>query len=73
MADAFGGLTDEALQSYLQRTALEREQQLVFEEREGEWFAELRGPNPPGGQAVIEGANGNRSPSCDVAPGAGHR
>jgi hypothetical protein len=58
VADSFDALTDEALRGYLTGAAVEREERLVIEERDGEWFAEMRSPSGFGGEAVILGVNG---------------
>jgi hypothetical protein len=58
VADSFDALTDDALLGYLTGAAVEREERLVIEERDDEWFAETRSASGFGGEAVILGVNG---------------
>jgi hypothetical protein len=45
VSDDFDRLSDDALLSYLTGAAGDSEMRLVIEERNGEWFAELRYPS----------------------------
>lgn len=58
MTEDFDRLSDDALFSYLTGAAGESDTRLVIEERDGEWFAELRHPSGLGGEMVVLGANG---------------
>ncbi len=58
MSDEYDRLSDEALLGYLTGAAAEREERLVIEQRDGEWFAESRTPSGLGGEIVVLGANG---------------
>ncbi len=58
VSDDFDRLSDDALLGYLTGAAVERDERLVIEERDGEWFAESRAPGGPGGEAVRLGMIG---------------
>jgi hypothetical protein len=52
MADPFDALNDDALLGYLTGAAVEREERLVIEERDSEWFAETWVMSGLGGEIV---------------------
>jgi hypothetical protein len=50
--DRFDAMTDDTLLAHLYGEAAELGQQLVIEERGGEWFAETKNPSGLGGEVV---------------------
>jgi hypothetical protein len=73
MLDPFDALTDEALLGYLTGAAVEREERLVIEERDGEWVAETRTKSGLGGEVVLVDDDALTLPEEAVILGADRR